>query len=89
MPIWNISQTFAIFYNHLLHFVFIWYIFPGLASCNKKNLATLVQSPRRFSFDQREKFFYRLELEKGVLESLAIHRNGNEMRKRITTPEKN
>jgi hypothetical protein len=29
MPIWNILQTFGIFYNHLLHFVFTWYIFSG------------------------------------------------------------
>jgi hypothetical protein len=26
----------------LVHFVFIWYIFPVLVSCTKKNLATLV-----------------------------------------------
>jgi hypothetical protein len=29
MAIWNILQTFGIFYGHLVHFVFIWYIFPG------------------------------------------------------------
>jgi hypothetical protein len=29
MPIWNILQTFGIFYSHLVHFVFIWYIFSG------------------------------------------------------------
>jgi hypothetical protein len=27
MAIWNILQTFGIFYDHFLHFVFIWYIF--------------------------------------------------------------
>jgi hypothetical protein len=27
--IWNILETFVIFYDHLVHFVFIWYIFPG------------------------------------------------------------
>jgi hypothetical protein len=26
MAIWNILQTFGIFYGHLVHFVFIWYI---------------------------------------------------------------
>jgi hypothetical protein len=31
-----------IFYGHLVHFVFIWYIFLVLVSCIKKNLATLV-----------------------------------------------
>jgi hypothetical protein len=29
MAIWNILQTFGIFYDHLVHFVFIWYIFSG------------------------------------------------------------
>jgi hypothetical protein len=29
MAIWNILQTFRIFYDHLVHFVFIWYIFSG------------------------------------------------------------
>jgi hypothetical protein len=28
MATWNILQTFGIFYDHLVHFVFIWYIFP-------------------------------------------------------------
>jgi hypothetical protein len=39
--IWNILQTFGIFYGHLLHFVFIWSFFPVLVSCTKNNLATL------------------------------------------------
>jgi hypothetical protein len=30
MVIWNILQTFGIFYDHLVHFMFIWYIFSGL-----------------------------------------------------------
>jgi hypothetical protein len=29
VAIWNILQTFGIFYDHLVKFVFIWYIFPG------------------------------------------------------------
>jgi hypothetical protein len=41
MAIWNILQTFGIFYDHLVYFEFIWSIFPLLVSCNKKNLATL------------------------------------------------
>jgi hypothetical protein len=32
MPIWNILQTFGIFYNHLVHFVFIWYIFSSFGN---------------------------------------------------------
>jgi hypothetical protein len=38
MAIWNTLRTFGIFYDHLVHFVFIWYIFPALVSCTKKNL---------------------------------------------------
>jgi hypothetical protein len=29
MAIWNILQTFEIIYDHLVQFVFIWYIFSG------------------------------------------------------------
>jgi hypothetical protein len=42
MAIWNILLTFVIFYDHLVHFVLICYIFPVLVLCTKKNLATLV-----------------------------------------------
>jgi hypothetical protein len=42
MAIWNILWIFGIFYDHSLHFVFIWYIFPVLVSRTKKNLATLL-----------------------------------------------
>jgi hypothetical protein len=41
MAIWNILRTVWKFFDHLVHSVFIWYIFPVLASCTKKNLATL------------------------------------------------
>jgi hypothetical protein len=41
MAIWNILWRFGIFYVRLVHFVLIWYIFPVLVSCTKKNLATL------------------------------------------------
>jgi hypothetical protein len=41
MSILNILWTFGIFYEHLVHFVVIWYIFPVLVSCTKKNLAAL------------------------------------------------
>jgi hypothetical protein len=30
IAIWNIVPRFEIFYDHLVHFVFIWYIFSGL-----------------------------------------------------------
>jgi hypothetical protein len=51
MVIWNILQTFGIFYDHLVHFVLIWYIFPVLVSCNKKNLAPLVFRYTAFRLD--------------------------------------
>jgi hypothetical protein len=38
MAIWNILQTFGIFYDHSVHFVFIWCIFPVLVSCAKKEI---------------------------------------------------
>jgi hypothetical protein len=30
MVIWNILQAFGTFYDHLVHFVFIWHIFSSL-----------------------------------------------------------
>jgi hypothetical protein len=42
MAFLNILQTFRKFYDHLVHFVFIWYIFSVLVTCTKKNLATLL-----------------------------------------------
>jgi hypothetical protein len=41
MAIWNILWRFGTFCIHLVHFVFIWYIFPVLVSCTNKNPATL------------------------------------------------
>jgi hypothetical protein len=39
---WDILLPFGTFCVHLVHFVFIWYIFLILVSNTKKNLATLV-----------------------------------------------
>jgi hypothetical protein len=36
MAIWNILLTFGIFYDHLVFFVFIWYIFSGLGVMNQE-----------------------------------------------------
>jgi hypothetical protein len=41
MAMRNILRPFGIFYHHLGHFVFIWYIFSVLVSRTKKNLASL------------------------------------------------
>jgi hypothetical protein len=38
-------RTFGILYGHLVHFVFIYYIFLVWVSCTNKNLATLSLSP--------------------------------------------
>jgi hypothetical protein len=46
MAIWNILWRFGIFYDHLVHFVLIWYIFPVLVSCTKKNLATMLEATK-------------------------------------------
>jgi hypothetical protein len=43
MVIWNILQTLGIFYDHLVHLVFICYIFPVCVIFTKKNLATLME----------------------------------------------
>jgi hypothetical protein len=36
MAIWNVLLAFGIFYDHLVHFVLIWYIFTILAPCPKE-----------------------------------------------------
>jgi hypothetical protein len=46
MAIWNILKPFGIFYDHLVISWQIWYIFPVLVYCVKKNLATLFKSGR-------------------------------------------
>jgi hypothetical protein len=46
MAIWDILQTF---YDHLVHFVFIWYIFPVWVIFTKKNLATMELTRINFS----------------------------------------
>jgi hypothetical protein len=42
MDTWSILRSFVIFYEHLVQFVVIWYIFPVLVFFIKKNLATLI-----------------------------------------------
>jgi nitrogen fixation/metabolism regulation signal transduction histidine kinase len=44
VAIWNFLWWFGIVYDHLVHFVSIWYVFPVLVSCTKKNLATLTKN---------------------------------------------
>jgi hypothetical protein len=53
MAIWNILRTFGIFYDHLVHFVLIWYIFPTLVSWTDKNLATLLKIASETEFERR------------------------------------
>jgi hypothetical protein len=54
IAIWNILRTLGICHDLLVHFVFMWYIFPVLVSCAKKNLVTLIQI-FRFSKKSRSK----------------------------------
>jgi hypothetical protein len=42
--IWYILWQFGIFCGILVYFVAIWYIFPVLVCCTKKNLAVLLRS---------------------------------------------
>jgi hypothetical protein len=42
MAIWNILRTYGKFYDHLVHNVLIWYIFPASVSRTNKNLVTLI-----------------------------------------------
>jgi hypothetical protein len=72
-PFGNFLQTLGIFYDHLMiHFVFIWYIFPGLVWCNKKNVATLLCTEEKAVFyfntfltnrssEPKQKWFGKLE----------------------------
>jgi hypothetical protein len=38
---WYILWTFSLFHGHSIYFMAVWYIFPVLVCCSKKNLATL------------------------------------------------
>jgi hypothetical protein len=37
-------QAFMIFYDHLVHFVFVWYIYPVWVIFSNKNLATHLEN---------------------------------------------
>jgi hypothetical protein len=41
MSIWDNLQPFGVFCGNLVYLMAIWYIFPVLVCCTKKNLATL------------------------------------------------
>jgi hypothetical protein len=49
MSIGNFLKTCGIFYDHLLYFVFIWYIFSDFGIIYPKNLATLVRRANRLA----------------------------------------
>jgi hypothetical protein len=42
MSIWNILQTFGMFYDPLVHLCSFGTFFPVSVSCTEKNLATLI-----------------------------------------------
>jgi hypothetical protein len=57
---WYSLWTLRLLYGHLVYFVVIWYIFPVLVCCTKKNLASPVHpkkigGKRRFKRDGWEK----------------------------------
>jgi hypothetical protein len=62
VPIWNILLTFWIFYDHLLYFLFIGYIFPVLVSCTKKIWQPWVWSAAKLIINPNKK-----DLECGVV----------------------
>jgi hypothetical protein len=41
-------EVVGLFYGHLVYVMVVWYIFPVLVYCTKKNLATPVVSERPF-----------------------------------------
>jgi hypothetical protein len=61
MAIWCILRTFGTFYDHLVHFVFIWYIFSGFGIMyQEKSDNPDFPSHQRFflsSFWQKESLF--------------------------------
>jgi hypothetical protein len=52
MDIWSILRPghLIFFCDHLVYFAVIWYIFPVLVRCAKKNLATLMRNMHFYSF---------------------------------------
>jgi hypothetical protein len=48
IAVWNICQTFGIFFDHLVHFVFIWYIFPVLEKSGNPDLQYCKKCPFPF-----------------------------------------
>jgi hypothetical protein len=53
--IWHILRPFGIFCGHLAYLMVIWYIFPILVCCTKKNLATLLEQDDGFLTSEPKK----------------------------------
>jgi hypothetical protein len=60
----------CIFCGHLVYFVVIWYIFPVLVCCTKKNLETLTRT-RRATYIQLPKCVARYQLSLYLLKKLG------------------
>jgi hypothetical protein len=45
MAIWNILRTFGKFYGHLVHFVFIWYIYSVFGIVHQEKSGNPVLDP--------------------------------------------
>jgi hypothetical protein len=60
MVIWIILRPFGKFYDHMVHFVFIWYIFSGLGIMHQEKSGNPdVHKPQpnlNCTFDSKSKF---------------------------------
>jgi hypothetical protein len=82
-------------YGLLVHFVFIWYIFPVLVSCTSKNLATLVLRSKKavlkigFNIFKllKDRGRSRVETGNAVINSLRAKWFPPDPRERLSTPK--
>jgi hypothetical protein len=63
MAILNILRTFGIFNDHLVHFVFIWYIFSGFGIMNNEKSGNSVESGSQNDFKFKFRLCYVLQVQ--------------------------
>jgi hypothetical protein len=54
MTIWNTLRPFGIFYDHLVHFVLIWYIFSGFGIMYQEKSGNPICDPASLAFFKRD-----------------------------------
>jgi hypothetical protein len=75
MALWDILRTLGIFYDHLVHFVFVWYIFSGFGIAHQgKSGNPGRRSWVRFFSGFRDAFFSRRTHRFASEESLVVRR---------------